>query len=139
MIKENILKLRAEGLTYNQIVKKLGCSKGTVSFHCGAGQKEKALKRNRDRRNKYRKYVQELKSKTPCTDCGTQYPYYVMEFDHLRDKSFTIATLANVNSLEHLIEEIAKCEIVCANCHKQRTWSRMVKTGGDLGPLIFDK
>lgn len=39
--KENILRLRAEGKTYNEIQAELGCSKGTISHHLGEGQKEK--------------------------------------------------------------------------------------------------
>ena len=45
-MKENILKLRGAGLSYKQIVKELGCSIGTVSYHCGSGQKEKTKNRN---------------------------------------------------------------------------------------------
>lgn len=45
---EDIHALRKEGMTYNQIVDQLGCSKGTVSYHLGKGQKEK----NRQRRNR---------------------------------------------------------------------------------------
>lgn len=52
-MKEKILELRAKGLSYNQICKQLGCSKGTVSFHCGEGQKEKNKKRTQERRKKY--------------------------------------------------------------------------------------
>jgi 5-methylcytosine-specific restriction endonuclease McrA len=44
-MKKKILELRKEGKTYNQIVKILGCSKSTVSYHCGVGQKEKTKKR----------------------------------------------------------------------------------------------
>ena len=44
-MKEKILELRKEGKTYNQIVEILGCSKSTVSYHCGIGQKEKTKKR----------------------------------------------------------------------------------------------
>lgn len=40
-MKEKILKLRSQGRTYNEIQKELGCSKSTISFHCGEGQKEK--------------------------------------------------------------------------------------------------
>ena len=40
-MKEQILKLRSEGKSYNEIVIALGCSKSNVSFHCGKGQKEK--------------------------------------------------------------------------------------------------
>lgn len=46
-MKEDILKLRSEGKTYNQIKEILGCSKGTISFHCGEGQKEKSKTRTR--------------------------------------------------------------------------------------------
>lgn len=49
-MKEQILKLRAEGKTYRQIVKLLGCSKGTVAYHCGDGQKSKELSRQSVRR-----------------------------------------------------------------------------------------
>jgi 5-methylcytosine-specific restriction endonuclease McrA len=44
-MKEQILKLREEGKTYNEIKKILGCSKGTISYHCGEGQKEKTRER----------------------------------------------------------------------------------------------
>lgn len=40
--KNEILKLRSEGYSYNYIKDKLGCSKGTISFHCGKDQKYKS-------------------------------------------------------------------------------------------------
>jgi 5-methylcytosine-specific restriction endonuclease McrA len=49
-MKEQILELRKQGLTYNQICNKVGCSKATVSYHCGEGQKEKNRKRTQNRR-----------------------------------------------------------------------------------------
>lgn len=48
--KEKILRLRDEGKTYNQIMEEVGCSKGTISYHCGNGQKEKSAKRRKKRR-----------------------------------------------------------------------------------------
>tara|TARA_B100001778_G_C18480539_1_gene580105 strand:- start:321 stop:926 length:606 start_codon:yes stop_codon:yes gene_type:complete len=39
--REDILSLRRQGLTYQQIQKELGCSKGTISYHCGKNQSEK--------------------------------------------------------------------------------------------------
>ena len=60
----------------------------------------------------------------PCLDCGIQYPVYVMQFDH-RDpatKSFTIGTKGPRKSPETLLAEIAKCDIVCANCHMERSY-----------------
>lgn len=82
----------------------------------------------RRRRIKNRKYVADLKSSTPCVDCGVQYPHYVMQFDHLNaaDKSDNVSTLASQGvSLDTLKLEIAKCEIVCANCHAARTYTRL--------------
>jgi len=39
--KESILKLRKQGLSYNEIAKKLDCAKSTISYHCGKGGSEK--------------------------------------------------------------------------------------------------
>ncbi len=44
-MREKILELRSQGLTYNEISKQLGCAKSTVSYHCAEGQKEKSLLR----------------------------------------------------------------------------------------------
>lgn len=46
-MKEQILKLRTQGKSYKDIVKELGCSIATVSYHCGKGQKDKVLSRGR--------------------------------------------------------------------------------------------
>ena len=70
-----------------------------------------------------RKYIKTLKEKTPCKDCGINYPSYVMHFDHLKDKKFNIGSVTSI-SRKTLIAEIEKCEIVCANCHAERTYKR---------------
>ena len=68
-------------------------------------------------------YIRALKQNTPCKDCNISFPYYVMHFDHLGNKSFNIARNYN-KSLGELKNEINKCEIVCANCHAIRTYNR---------------
>lgn len=50
-LKERILTLRSQGLTYSQIVNELGCSKSRVCYYCGEGQKEKTKIRNKKSRN----------------------------------------------------------------------------------------
>jgi hypothetical protein len=56
----------------------------------------------------------------PCVDCGEDDPL-VLEFDHLRDKRFGISEGIRNRSWEDVLAEIAKCEVVCANCHRRRT------------------
>ena len=56
----------------------------------------------------------------PCVDCGESDPV-VLEFDHRGDKAFNIAKGLRDRSWEALIDEIAKCDVVCANCHRRRT------------------
>ena len=44
-VKEKILNLRQEGHSYSSIIKEADVSRGTVSYHCGVGQKEKTVHR----------------------------------------------------------------------------------------------
>jgi len=59
----------------------------------------------------------------PCTDCG-EADAVVLEFDHLRDKAFAIGPQLSRKSWKHILEEMKKCEVVCANCHRRRTARR---------------
>jgi hypothetical protein len=65
-------------------------------------------------------YLVEFFTTHPCSDCGETDPV-VLEFDHLGDKAFNIAKGLRDRSWKALIDEIAKCDIVCANCHRRRT------------------
>lgn len=77
------------------------------------------------------RYIQELKSKTPCMDCKINYPYYVMDFDHVRGRKHkNVMELIPTLSKKKIDEEIAKCEIVCSNCHRIRTHQRKMKKAG---------
>lgn len=81
---------------------------------------EAQLKANRDWSDRNQLVVIRAKS-VPCADCGRVYPFYVMEFDHVRgEKAFNIGG-AKV-SRKRLLDEIAKCDVVCSNCHRERTW-----------------
>ncbi len=59
----------------------------------------------------------------PCVDCGEMDPV-VLEFDHLRDKSFCVGLELTRRRWQDILDEIAKCEVVCANCHRRRTARR---------------
>lgn len=57
-MKEKILELRNEGKSYREIQKILGCSKSTISYYCGDGQKEKT--RNRTKKRRENKLIEKL-------------------------------------------------------------------------------
>jgi hypothetical protein len=56
----------------------------------------------------------------PCVDCGERDPL-VLEFDHVADKSFNISKGIRDRAWHSVLDEIGKCEVVCANCHRRRT------------------
>lgn len=62
----------------------------------------------------------------PCADCGQTFPPYVMDFDHRpgEEKSFGLAFAASGRSAVEVQAELAKCDVVCANCHRIRTHER---------------
>ena len=85
--------------------------------------------KNSKRKAELISFVISLKQK-PCMDCGVKYPHYVMDFDH-RDRNTkldSINRMINFHSYskEKILVEIDKCDLVCANCHRQRTYCRVV-------------
>lgn len=59
----------------------------------------------------------------PCVDCG-ETDVVVLEFDHLRDKMFNVSHGVRTRRWDAVLNEIKKCEVVCANCHRRRTAER---------------
>ena len=89
--------------------------------------KQYYLDRNRVNRAKLKRYVSQIKESTPCSDCGIRYPHYVMDFDHLDNKEGLILDFVRRHNKAALDREIAKCEVVCSNCHRIRSFSRLNK------------
>ena len=60
----------------------------------------------------------------PCDDCGGRFPPYAMDFDHRESdqKAFWVTQRAGSVSRDRLLAELEKCDIVCANCHRDRTY-----------------
>jgi len=78
------------------------------------------------RKDEYKKKIDTLKSTTPCKDCNGYYPAWVMQFDHIENNKIKgISELIANKQFKLCDEEIKKCELVCANCHADRTYRRL--------------
>jgi hypothetical protein len=88
-------------------------------------QVERVTKVNKKMIEEARIYIFEYLKQNPCIDCGESNPI-VLEFDHKdpKDKSFIVSsaiTRTSYVNLEIVKNEINKCEIRCANCHRIKT------------------
>ena len=70
--------------------------------------------------------IDEMKSQ-PCMDCGVSYPPIVMDFDHREgeDKTGNVSVFVASGNRTATYAEIEKCDIVCSNCHRIRTYNRL--------------
>lgn len=104
---------------------------GRTRFHypCRLCGKEMARARRKPRLD----YVDALKLERGCADCGIRSDHpEIYDFDHLpgTEKKANIATLVTRGPWDALLAEIAKCEVVCANCHRIRSKGRPHKAFG---------
>src|SRR5712691_1079534 len=93
------------------------------------GGKGPRLEYRRERSRAQAKLLHELRA-VPCADCGQKYPPFVMQFDH-RDpatKTHLVTQMIGHAGTTRILAEVAKCDIVCANCHRQRTYDRRTMT-----------
>lgn len=83
----------------------------------------KTKSRNNDLRNEASLFIKGFLMKHPCVDCGEK-DLRVLEFDHRKDsvKLKAVSTLVRYRvNLDVVKNEIAKCEVRCANCHRRKT------------------
>lgn len=85
--------------------------------------------------DKAQEVLRRLKA-VPCSDCKQDHPYWRMEFDHVRgEKLFAVSEAQHwlfshshpeilAERMKQLLDEVAKCDIVCGNCHLDRTFAR---------------
>jgi hypothetical protein len=101
---------------------KCGSSCEGTCLNC---KKEYQREYMRDHRRRRKDIVDSIKD-VPCSDCGVRYPSFVMDLDHVRGKKlFHVAQgVVTAYKIQTILDEIAKCEVVCANCHRIRTHNR---------------
>ena len=98
--------------------------------------KTQRVKKQSARRIAAKEYTDSCKN-VPCADCGKIWPPVAMDFDHVNGgKVKTISSMVSQGyRLELIKEEIAKCEVVCACCHRIRTSKR----NENIGKQIFEQ
>ena len=87
----------------------------------------------RARRDRVQEFLRAYKLEHGCTDCGYKAHHAALDFDHLADKVLNVCL---AKSIKQAKTEIAKCEVVCANCHRVRSFERLQNP---CKPDIFEK
>tara|TARA_Y100000310_G_C20070223_1_gene529022 strand:- start:34 stop:513 length:480 start_codon:yes stop_codon:yes gene_type:complete len=113
-------------------------SKGTYQAHCRPCTKSYLkkhythnqayyIKKAAHHTRRYEKIAQktifEIKMSNPCITCGERDPR-VLDFDHIQpsEKLHSVANMVKGGySLDRILDEIEKCQILCANCHRRKT------------------
>jgi hypothetical protein len=104
-----------------------------------SGEKREIEKvQNRDRVRQRRAVVSILKEK-PCRDCEKSFPPCCMDFDHVRGQKFKgVGQMVGQHSLPVILSEISKCDLVCACCHRVRTWGTSNKVSRPEMQKVLD-
>ena len=106
------------------------CQRAYHRFYYRQHKSRFIVKNRRDKgrqRKRLRKILLEVKQQ-PGQDCGGSFHPWVMELDHREGtkKEAAVADLVSKGCTDaRLLEEIEKCDVVCANCHRMRTYCRM--------------
>ena len=86
--------------------------------------KSKQLKYNKSVKKAYKAWWKEYKATLSCNRCGENHPATI-DFHHKNpaEKKTSVYELTNNNmGRERVMEEVAKCEVLCANCHRKEHW-----------------
>lgn len=111
---------KADGL---QISCKICCRNKSKKYYKSNSErmKKQIASSRHQRREEAQQILLDLFRKSGCSDCPEK-DILVLEFDHVRGKKVRdISRLVATGATKLLLEELPKCDIVCANCHRRRT------------------
>lgn len=87
--------------------------------------KDYLAKRRLKRGQEAAEWFESYKDNKQCADCGETFRYWMLDYDHREDKLYKPGHLKKtLKSRETIMKELAKCDLVCSNCHRIRTWKR---------------
>lgn len=84
--------------------------------------KEIINEKRKSKMAEYRAKINEIKLKSGCVDCGYNLHPFALDFDHVDGEKYK--QVSAIINFEKALEEIKKCEVRCANCHRVKTWER---------------
>ena len=91
--------------------------------------REARLSMRKNHRQELLEWYRSLKTGRPCADCGGVLPHAAMQWDHLpgslKRREVSMLVLRGFRRAT-ILDEISKCELVCANCHAVRTFERRI-------------
>ena len=90
--------------------------------------KDRAMKFKKFAQVRNKAFVDKYKAEKGCKDCGIKYDPWIMDLDHLPQfkKCRGVSKIVlRAQSLNIIKIELKKCDVVCSNCHRIRTYSRM--------------
>lgn len=90
--------------------------------------KAKHISYVRARDKKILDWLKEYKSTLKCEECSENHPA-CLEFHHInsKDKKFSVGRIKDFMSWKLLKAEIAKCRVLCANCHRKEHYNQKEK------------
>ena len=86
-----------------------------------AKNSDRAKAKVSERKRQLRQWFQDLKSNMKCARCSEDDPV-CLEFHHIdsnKKETYLSNAITHGWSKQHILEEISKCEVLCANCHRK--------------------
>lgn len=81
------------------------------------------MSKHTERKKKLRNWFKEYKTTLECEKCGENHPS-CLEFHHIKNnKEHHIGRMPSEGySVKKILDEIKKCKVLCANCHRKTHW-----------------
>lgn len=100
-------------------------------------RKREKLDKANIRAKNVRLFLAEYKLEKKCLDCGYDKHHSALDFDHVKgDKDLNVCFAKSITQAK---KEIEKCEVVCSNCHRIRTYNRLYPCKEDIFKLTYDE
>lgn len=94
--------------------------------------REQLLENQRENRKNHQSRLRLVRAKLKlmlgCVDCGYDAHPDALQFDHVCAPGEKLCDVSKVKNFNRLACEVAKCEVVCANCHAIRTAQRRIES-----------